>query len=264
MNQVSIGPSRFCVAGSSLGGGLGIKSRLSNQGRSLSGSTRFYPLGTIEQLPPIIPIFPLPNLVMFPGVRVPLHIFEPRYREMVAEVGPAEGVIGMMLLKGDWERDYCDYPDIFAVGCAGRIGNLVRMPDGRFNLVLEGLAEFRIAHELRDRSFRRAKVDWCPVKPQALDLDDEAMRSLRAMLVSYIGDSAVETWRVAVEEGGLRGSDLVNFLCFHLDLTVLEKQTLLEALNSRARCLLDVLSFRLEERKLGPGGSDGGGSGIVQ
>jgi Lon protease-like protein len=218
----------------------------------------------VEELPPIIPIFPLPNLVLFPGVRVPLHIFEPRYREMVAEVGADHGIIGMMLLKGDWERDYHGYPDIFEVGCAGRIGDLVRLPDGRFNLVLEGLAEFRIVRELRDRSFRRAKVDWCPVEAHALDLDDEAMESLRALLVSYVGDLAVETWRAAVEESGLRGSELVNFLCFHLDLAALEKQALLEALNSRARCLFDVLSFRLEERKLGPGGSRDGGSGLVQ
>ncbi len=218
----------------------------------------------MEELPPIIPIFPLPNLVLFPGVKIPLHIFEPRYREMVAEVGADHRVVGMMLLKGDWERDYYAYPDIFEVGCAGRIGDLVRLPDGRFNLVLEGLVEFRIVQELRDRSFRRARVDWCPVEDHALDLNDEAMESLRALLVSYVGELAVETWRAAVEESGLRGADLVNFLCFHLDLASIEKQALLEALNSRARCLLDVLSFRLEERKLGPGGSSGGGPGLVQ
>ena len=110
----------------------------------------------VDELPPIIPIFPLPNLVLFPGVKVPLHIFEPRYREMVEEVCSSHGIIGMILLKGDWERDYCDYPDIFEIGCAGRIGNLARLPDGRFNLVLDGLLEFRVIKELRDRPFRRA------------------------------------------------------------------------------------------------------------
>ncbi len=54
-------------------------------------------------LPTIIPIFPLPNLVLFPGLSVPLHIFEPRYREMIADVADAHGIIGMALLKGDWE-----------------------------------------------------------------------------------------------------------------------------------------------------------------
>jgi uncharacterized protein len=217
----------------------------------------------VEELPSIIPIFPLPNLVLFPGVKVPLHIFEPRYREMVAEVGAGHGIVGMMLLKGDWERDYYDYPDIFEIGCAGRIGDLARLPDGRFNLVLEGLVEFRVLKELRDRSFRRAKVGWCPVDQHALDLDEESMESLRALLFGYLGDAAVEAWRTAVEELGLRGAELVNFLSFYLDLPALEKQTLLEALDARARCLFDVLTFRLEERKLGPAGS-GGGSSIVQ
>jgi Lon protease-like protein len=76
----------------------------------------------VEELPSIIPIFPLPNLVLFPGVKVPLHIFEPRYREMVAEVGAGHGIVGMMLLKGDWERDYYDYPDIFEIGCTVQSG----------------------------------------------------------------------------------------------------------------------------------------------
>ncbi len=200
---------------------------------------------------------------MFPGVKVPLHIFEPRYREMVAEVGVSPGIIGMMLLKGDWERDYYAYPDIFNVGCAGRIANLIRLPDGRYNLMLEGLLEFRVVEELRDRSFRRARVTWCPIERGALELDDEAMEMLRALLVGYVGDAAVEAWHAAVEERGMRGAELVNFLCFYLDLAAIEKQTLLEALDSRTRCLFDILTFKLEERKLGPSGSRGG-SGVVQ
>ena len=205
----------------------------------------------------------MPNLVLFPGVTVPLHIFEPRYREMVEEVGASQGIIGMVLLKGDWERDYYNNPDMFEIGCAGRIGNLERLPDGRFNLTLEGLLEFRVVEELRDRSFRRAKVTWCPIERGSLDLDAETTEALRALLVSYVGDAALEAWHAAVEQRGLRNADLVNFLCFYLDLSSLEKQTLLEALESRVRCLFDVLTFRLEELKLGPTGSQGG-SGVVQ
>ena len=67
-------------------------------------------------LPTIIPIFPLPNLVLFPGLNVPLHIFEPRYREMIADVADLHGMIGMALLKGDRQRDYHAFPDIFEVG----------------------------------------------------------------------------------------------------------------------------------------------------
>jgi hypothetical protein len=212
----------------------------------------------VAALPTIIPIFPLPNLVLFPGLNVPLHIFEPRYREMIADVADLHGMIGMALLKGDRQRDYHAFPDIFEVGCAGKIGGLIKLADGRYNLVLEGVCEFRIVREIRDRSYRQAEVNWCPVRPDALDCDAETMEALRDMLFSYLGDAADEAWRAIVDQRGLRGAALINFLCFHLDVTPLEKQTMLEALMDRVDCLLDVLTFKLEERRRGPAGSSGG------
>ncbi len=212
----------------------------------------------------IIPLFPLPNLVLFPHTDVPLHIFEPRYRQMIADVAEGERIIGMMLLKGDWERDYYAYPDIYAIGCAGKIERLVRMPDGRYNLILQGLSEFRVAREIRDRSYRQAEVDWCGVNPDSLQMTDRTMDHLRELLLSYIGEPARDAWRTVVQERGLRGARLINFLCFHLDLSPLEKQTLLEALEERTACLLDVLTFKLAERKMGPAGPGGGDSGPPQ
>ncbi len=217
----------------------------------------------MADLPKIIPLFPLPNLVLFPGVEVPLHIFEPRYREMVADAREARGIIGMTLLKGDWESDYYGHPEIFGVGCAGKIERLVSLPDGRSNLILIGLSEFRVLREYRDRSYRQAEVRCCAPEPAALELDAEAMVYLRDLLTAYLGRPAWEAWRELVDQRGLRHAELVNFLCFHLDFSTLEKQTLLEARDQRVGCLLDVLTFKLEERKLGPRGQ-GGGSGLVQ
>ncbi len=182
---------------------------------------------------------------------------------MIADIAEGERIIGMMLLKGDWERDYYAYPDIYAVGCAGRIERLVRMPDGRYNLVLQGLSEFKVIREIRDRPYRLAEVEWCTVAPESLQMSDQMMSHLRQLLVSYIGEPAKEAWRSVVEERGLRGAQLVNFLCFHLDLSPLEKQTLLEALDQRAACLFDVLTFKLAERNVGPG-QGGGESGPPQ
>jgi uncharacterized protein len=206
-----------------------------------------------------IPLFPLPNLVLFPHTDVPLHIFEPRYRQMIADIADGDRIIGMMLLKGNWEHDYYAYPDIYGVGCAGRIERLVRMPDGRYNLTLQGVSEFRVGREIRERPYRQAEVDWCSVPPEALEVSSSTMEDLRRLLVSYIGEPAKEAWRGMVDQRGLRGARLINFLCFHLDLTPLEKQTLLEALEQRAACLLDVLTFKLAERKMGPAGQGGGG-----
>jgi hypothetical protein len=84
------------------------------------------------------------------------------------------------------------------------------------------------------------------------------MTSLRDLLVGFLGENADAAWRGLVEEQGLRDADLINFLCFHLDVTPLEKQTLLEALDDRIACLFDVLTFKIEERKLGPSGPRGG------
>jgi Lon protease-like protein len=211
----------------------------------------------VADLPEIIPVFPLPNFVLFPGVQVPLHIFEPRYREMVADVAGGHRVIGMMMLKGEWERDYHAFPDLFEIGCAGRISDLSKLPDGRFNLVLDGLAEFRVVREVRDRPYRQAQIQWCPAPAEKLKLDDAAMIALRDLLITYLGEPARDVWRSLVEQRGLRDAELINFICFHLDVTPIEKQTLLEACGARTGCLIDVLTFRLEERKLGPGGPAG-------
>jgi len=212
----------------------------------------------VAQLPAIIPIFPLPNLVLFPGVSVPLHIFEPRYRSMVADVSASHGLIGMTLLRGQWQTDYYGTPDVFEIGCAGRIRELTELDDGRYNLALEGLCEFRIVREIRDRAYRQAEVDWRPVPSAALDCDGETMDALREVLFEYLGEPAREVWRTVVERHGLHGASLINFLCFHLDVAPIEKQTLLEAMAERADCLLDVLTFKVEERKRGPAGPVGG------
>jgi Lon protease-like protein len=212
----------------------------------------------VPDFPKTIPLFPLPNLVMFPGLRVPLHIFEPRYRQMIADVEQSDGVIGMVLLKEDWEEDYETRPDIFEIGCAGRIEEIERLPDGRFNLILEGIAEFRVIRELRDRMYRRADVEWGPVASAALVTDPETMETLRELLFNYLGtEPAEQAWNTLVEERGLTGSALVNFLCFHLDVAPIEKQTLLEARAERIGCLIDILTFKIEERKLGPNGPGG-------
>ncbi|HUI25665.1 MAG TPA: LON peptidase substrate-binding domain-containing protein, partial [Candidatus Kryptonia bacterium] len=113
-------------------------------------------------LPLRIPLFPLPNVVLFPGVPLPLHVFEPRYREMVRDARAGESVIGMVLLKGEWQKDYYGRPSIFDVGCAGRLVSVEPLSDGRSNILLHGIREFQIAREVGDHSYREAEVSWRP------------------------------------------------------------------------------------------------------
>jgi Lon protease-like protein len=90
-----------------------------------------------------ISIFPLPGAVLYPGLQLPLHIFEPRYRAMISDSLARDRRIGMI----QPQRNHEGAP-LFAVGCLGRIGEVEAMEDGRFNIVLEGEARFRILREL--------------------------------------------------------------------------------------------------------------------
>src|SRR5688500_17088074 len=112
-------------------------------------------------LPSTIPIFPLPNVVLFPNVFLPLHIFEPRYRQMVSDALGGERMIGMVLLQPGYEADYERSPAVYDVGCVGLITHVERLVDGRFNIVLRGLERFQIVGEEHPSStvlYRRALI----------------------------------------------------------------------------------------------------------
>ena len=96
-------------------------------------------------LPATIPLFPLPNVVLFPNVFLPLHIFEPRYRQMVHQALAADRMIGMVLLKPGYEGQYEQTPPIYDVGCAGTITHVERLPDGRIYRNAFGLDPFIVA-----------------------------------------------------------------------------------------------------------------------
>jgi Lon protease-like protein len=109
-----------------------------------------------------IPLFPLPNAVLFPQIVLPFHIFEPRYRKMVEDTLEDRHLVGLSLLQPGWEEESQGRPPIHPVGCVGRIGDLSKLPDGRFNLSLFGLRRFRITEEIPSDPYRRALVDWLP------------------------------------------------------------------------------------------------------
>ena len=87
----------------------------------------------------LLPIFPLPNVVLFPNVFLPLHIFEPRYREMVADALKSDRMIGMALLRPGWQREYEGRPAVYPIGCSGVITHVDQLDDGRYNIVLRGV-----------------------------------------------------------------------------------------------------------------------------
>src|SRR5947209_1146443 len=107
----------------------------------------------------LLPLFPLPNVVLFPNVFLPLHIFEPRYREMIADALASDRLIGMVLLKPGWEREYEGRPAVYPIGCSGVMTHAEPLADGRYNIALRGVERFRIVEENHSRSYRRAIVE---------------------------------------------------------------------------------------------------------
>jgi Lon protease-like protein len=105
-------------------------------------------------------LFPLPNLVMFPHVVQPLHIFEPRYCDLLEDAVAADRQIAIVLLQPGWQRDYEGRPAIAPVACVGKIAAHERLPTGRHNILLRGLRRAAIRRELpSSRPFRQAEVD---------------------------------------------------------------------------------------------------------
>ena len=194
----------------------------------------------------LLPIFPLPNVVLFPQVFLPLRIFEPRYRSMVADALAGDRVIGMALLRPGWEGQYEERPPIYKVGCSGLITHHEKLPDGRYNIVLRGLERFEIQEEDHARPYRRAEVKplpEAPLRPDEETLIGQHRHTLESLLAPIVSSASGESIRAAA----MNDADLVNALSQYLDFEPLEKQALLErnCLLTRAEALIELLEMRL-------------------
>lgn len=110
-----------------------------------------------------LPLFPLPRTVFFPKMVLPLHVFEPRYRQLVEDCILGAGMMGIPLLKPGYEKDYEGRPEIFPVFGFGVITQSERLDDGRFQIMLQGLGRVRLIEEIpSDRLYRRAAVELSP------------------------------------------------------------------------------------------------------
>lgn len=208
-------------------------------------------------LPTVIPVFPLPNAVLFPGVPLPLHIFEPRYRAMVRDAQASdERVIGMVLLRGDWRKDYYGNPDVFGVGCAGRVVSIEELADGRYNILLHGLREFEIQSEVSDCEYRRAVVTW--QGDEGAVLGAALRKEIRELMQRFLGNREIRLARRILDDTSVSDDLLVNFLCFALEFSPIEKQALLEArsLADRGTRLCDVVRFAMEAGGAGTPGDE--------
>lgn len=176
-----------------------------------------------------VPIFPLPDFVLFPGIVTPLHVFELRYRTMVREALSAERIIALALLKPGWERDYHGSPEFFPLACLARFQEVEWLPNDCYDLKLIGLSRVRLGSIVREYPYRAAKVHLLTQEPYTED--DPLVEMEKCALAETFGRWSANASR---EEPGAtldlerRYEILVNSVCMVADLAPREKLELLE------------------------------------
>jgi uncharacterized protein len=200
----------------------------------------------------VVRLFPLPNLVLFPGVMQPLHVFEPRYRQMTRDALAGDRLIALVLLRPGWEADYDARPAVHPVACVGKIVADQALEDGRFNLLVRGLGRVQIVQEVDNgKPYRSARVDLLPdVVVQAADRERELRRQLIKQVPAWFpGQGPLVQQFHKLLKGDHSLSALCDIVAFALPLSVEVKQELLAEVQveRRARRLLRHL------RKATPG-----------
>jgi len=181
-----------------------------------------------SQPPREIPIFPLPNVVLFPNMALPLHIFEERYKRMVHDCLKSDRYLGIFLLRQGWEQ--APEPIPYDVGGFGQIARAVKLPTGNYEIVVRGLGRVRVVSYIQEIPYRRALVEL-----QEDEGDDSAeLRSQAASMVERLKKIlALRPGVVAELQTHLKllasPRDLAYAVAAHYpDLTIYERQSVLE------------------------------------
>jgi hypothetical protein len=194
-----------------------------------------------------IPLFPLSTVVFFPNTLLPLHVFEPRYRQMVHDVSRSERIIGMALLKPGWEANYYGNPEVFDVVGMGRIVSSETFKDGRINIVLYGLKRVKILEITNEIPYRTAKVE---IVENRLCAGEEAYRSKIEELITRwnfgLGEKE-KAHRININTR-LPLESLTDALATLILPNVFDKQSLLEEpdVRNRAEVIIKDLQTRLD------------------
>ena len=211
----------------------------------------------------IIPLFPLPTTVFYPNPSLPLHIFEPRYRSMVADALQGEGEIGMVLLKPGWENDYQGTPEIMTIGCVGKIEQHFQLPEDKYNILLSGLHRFRILHEIEGKLYRQAQVEVLKeINDQdltigSLPVRQRLIKNMRLYLKNIPGGEKVER-SLDMESCDTLGG-FVDRIAYHFDLPASKMQEFLEEqdVQKRAKSLHSLIEFKTQLIQISKNMKDG-------
>ena len=198
----------------------------------------------------VIPLFPLPATVFYPNTSLPLHIFEPRYRNMVEDALNGKGEIGMILLKPGWENDYQGTPEIMTIGCVGKITRHSELPEGKYNILLSGLYRFRILNEIKGKTYRQAEVAILKeinnkdLTSQASPIKERLTRIMQLYLKNIPNGAKIE--EALHMENCQNLAEFVDKFTHHFDLPVNKMQEFLEQqdVQKRADSLYSLIEFK--------------------
>jgi uncharacterized protein len=183
------------------------------------------------------PVFPLPNVVLFPKTMLALHVFEPRYRLMMDEVIKGGQSVVVALLKPGWEADYYGSPEVHPVACIGKIAQHQELPDGRYNITLHGEAKVRIESYDREAPFRIARVRRLHENNDWGEGGTAAAQSRELLnLFRRFNEGQGAALDLAQIFGAHMGADSVlNSISMHLNVEPAVKQRLLELESTELR-----------------------------
>ncbi len=190
-----------------------------------------------------ISIFPVAGAILFPGMQLPLHIFEPRYKALISDAMARDRMIGMVQPKQKAKNS--DGPTaIFDVGCLGRIGEFEALDDGRYNVILEGLQRFTIQRELD------VTTEFRQVEAEIWEEDEvgEALSSVERASLELESRRFADAQGYAVDWNGVSQLDdysLVNAIAQIAPFDAAAKQALLEArgLPTRTELIIQLMQF---------------------
>jgi len=207
---------------------------------------------TLKDFPGTAPIFPLPDVVLFPHAVLPLHIFEARYRSMIGDSLKSNRLIVLARLKDDYEElYYTKQAPIYEKACLGRINADHKLPDGRYHLYLEGVVRVTIQQELEtDLAYRVGRVKLHRDRHQFSELFDPQVQADRLLQLfrHQIEDVAGQEPLLKILESNLKLGTLCDFLAYASPLEIDQKQLLLEETNieKRSRLLVQLLAELIE------------------
>jgi Lon protease-like protein len=186
-----------------------------------------------------ISIFPLTGAIIFPGMQLPLHIFEQRYRDLVSDSLARDRKIGMIQPKGQGAN-----PPLFTVGCLARIHDVEALDDGRYNIILEGVQRFSIVNELNvSTSFRQVEAELWEEDEigEALSIAERASLEIESRRFAEVQGYSVD-WSAVSQ---LDDYSLVNAIAQIAPFDFAAKQALLEArgLSDRADTIVQLMQF---------------------